>query len=184
MSLRHAVAALGLIFGVSLVASGSSAQSVGTDSRAAFFEAVAGLCAVGFEGAMSFPDDPEHAFAGKLLVAQIAECSPSEIRIPFAVGEDRSRTWILSLGEAGLLLKHDHRHADGTPDEITMYGGWATEGGTALTQSFPADEATAELIPAAATNVWTLALAADGSSLTYSLERHGEPRFAATLRRR
>ena len=133
---------------------------------------------------MNFPDDPEHDFAGKLLVAQIAECSTGEIRIPFAVGENQSRTWVLSLGEEGLLLKHDHRHADGTPDEITMYGGWATEGGTARTQSFPADEETAELIPAAATNVWTLTLAVDGSSLTYSLERHGEPRFAATLQRR
>jgi hypothetical protein len=25
--------------------------------------------------------------------------------------------------EEGLQLKHDHRHEDGTPDEVTMYGG-------------------------------------------------------------
>jgi len=184
MNLRPVVAVYCLILGLSLVANGSSVEPAAADARMAFFESVGDLCGIGFEGTMSFPDDPEHAFAGKHLVAQIAECSAGEIRIPFAVGEDHSRTWILSFGEAGLLLKHDHRHADGTPDEITMYGGWATGEGTALSQSFPADEATAELIPAAATNVWTLTLAGDGSSLTYSLERHAEPRFEATLQRR
>ena len=53
------------------------------------------------------------------------------------VGEDRSRTWILTLSEKGLLFKHDHRHPDGTPDKITMYGGWAAEGGTAYLNVFP-----------------------------------------------
>ena len=40
------------------------------------------------------------------------------------VGEDRSRTWIVSvLSDGRLRLKHDHRHEDGEPDAITMYGG-------------------------------------------------------------
>ena len=137
---------------------------------------------------MSFPRDPEHDFAGKLLVAEVATCSENEIRVPFAVGEDRSRTWIFTLSQSELhgervLLKHDHRHEDGTPDEITMYGGWSA-GGTAWSQAFPADEQTSELIPAAATNVWTITLDPEGGSLTYSLKRHSEPRFEATLRRR
>ena len=123
------------------------AGEAGNDSRERFFEALAGWCGATFEGQSSFP--PEGPFAGQLLVATIAECSENELRVPFAVGEDHSRTWIITRGSEGLLLKHDHRHEDGTPDEITMYGGWATGEGSALSQSFAADEHTKALIPEA-----------------------------------
>jgi hypothetical protein len=101
------------------------------------------------------------------------------IRIPFHVGEDKSRTWILTLTDAGLLFKHDHRHADGTPDKITMYGGLAAPSGTQYTQSFPADAETAKLIPEAATNVWTLQINPEKQQFMYYLERHKEPRYKA-----
>lgn len=153
------------------------------DARDQFFATLKGLCGARFEGAMTFPADGQHEFAGKRLVAQIASCSDDEIRVPFQVGEDRSRTWVFSRTAGGLQLKHDHRHADGTPDEVTMYGGLASATGTPLQQSFPADAYTAKLIPAAATNVWTLSLSADGASLTYHLERDAKPRFTAVLKR-
>jgi len=50
-------------------------------------------------------------------VLLFVDCSDKEIRIPFRVGEDKSRTWILSLDDRGLLFRHDHRHADGTPEK-------------------------------------------------------------------
>ena len=167
----------GLLAAVLLVAGAPS------EAGSEFFERLRGLCGASFEGYSSFPPDPEHPFAGRRLVATVATCTETEIRIPFSVGEDRSRTWILARSERGLLLKHDHRHEDGTPDEVTMYGGWATGGGSALSQSFAADEHTRALLPEAATNVWTVSLAPDGSGLTYYLERHAEPRFKATLAR-
>jgi len=151
-------------------------------AHAQFFESLARLCDSRFEGRVEFPEDPGEAFRGKPLVAHIADCRPDVIRIPFHVGEDRSRTWILRrVSGGGLELKHDHRHADGTPDEVTMYGGATRAPGTPLSQSFPADAHTAKLIPAAATNEWFLALSEDGTRLTYALERHGKPRFRATL---
>lgn len=153
------------------------------DARDQFFTALKGLCGARFEGAMTFPADDQHEFAGKRLVAHVASCGDAEIRVPFQVGEDRSRTWIFSRTADGLQLKHDHRHADGTPDEVTMYGGLANATGTPLQQSFPADAHTAKLIPAAATNVWTVSLSADGKSLTYHLERDAKPRFTAVLKR-
>ena len=73
------------------------------------------------------------------------------------------------------------RHADGTPDEVTLYGGVAVDAGSALSQSFPADRYTANLIPEAATNEWFLSFSADGQELTYYLERHGKARFKAVL---
>ncbi|PWF55051.1 hypothetical protein C7C56_004015 [Massilia glaciei] len=152
-------------------------------AQGAFFAQLGKLCGATYEGASVFPRDPADSFAGKKLVAHIAACKPEEIRIPFLVGEDRSRTWIIRNERTGLTLKHDHRHADGTPDAVTMYGGLASDGGTTLAQSFLADAHTAELIPAASTNVWTLSLSADASTMTYYLERDGKPRFKAELRR-
>lgn len=153
------------------------------DARDQFFTVLKGLCGARFEGAMTFPADGQDDFAGKLLVAHVASCSDEEIRVPFLVGEDRSRTWVFSRTEGGLQLKHDHRHADGTPDEVTMYGGMASATGTPLVQSFAADAHTAKLIPAAVTNVWTVSLSADGKRLTYHLERDARPRFTAVLER-
>jgi hypothetical protein len=153
------------------------------DARDQFYLALKGLCGARFEGAKTFPPDSTDAFAGKLLVATVATCTDKEVRVPFVVGEDRSRTWVFTRTQDGLQLQHDHRHADGTPDAVTMYGGLARSGGTARSQSFPADAHTARLIPAAVTNVWTVTLSDDRSTLTYHLERDAKQRFTAVLTR-
>lgn len=172
------------MFAASLVSASAEADE-GADARKTqklFFDNVKKLCGERFEGVTEFPQDPTHDFAGKKLVIHVETCSDNEIRIPFRVGEDKSRTWILTLSDKGLLLKHDHRHADGTPDEVTMYGGWATEGDGSR-QRFAADTETAKLIPEAATNVWTIELDTASGRLTYALERHGQPRYKAVFNR-
>lgn len=152
-------------------------------SQAQFFKSLNKLCGARFEGAMTYPEEGQDSFAGKLLVASIDSCNSEQIKIPFAVGEDTSRTWIISKTANGLQLKHDHRHADGTPDEINMYGGLASNERSPYSQSFYADEHTATIIPAAATNVWTLSFSKDARELTYYLERNAAPRFKAVLKR-
>ena len=132
---------------------------------------------------MTFPEDGQDDFAGKLLVAEIKQCDEKEVRIPFSVGTDQSRTWIVTATTDGLQLKHDHRHKDGTPDRITNYGGTVHTVGTAISQSFPADPFTAKLIPEASTNVWNLTFSDDFSQRTYHLTRHDKPRFTAVLKR-
>ncbi len=149
----------------------------------AFFERLVAECDATYTGTAVFPDDPGEDWKGQVLVAHVKTCEADEVRIPFTVGEDRSRTWVIRRVEGGLELKHDHRHADGTPDEITFYGGVTQAPGTSLAQSFPADDYTAKLIPEAATNEWFLSFSEDGSELTYYLERHGKPRFKAVLTR-
>ena len=146
-----------------------------------FFKSLSALCGQRFEGQMTFPKQGQDSFAGKLLIATVESCKSDEIKIPFQVGEDRSRTWVVSKTAAGLQLKHDHRHPDGTPDEINMYGGLAGDTGSRLSQSFAADAHTAKIIPAAITNVWTITLSDGNSALRYHLERHNAPRFTAEL---
>jgi hypothetical protein len=153
------------------------------DPRDQFFAHLAGLCGARFTGHTVFMADPQPPFADAALVLEVAHCGADELRMPFAVGDDRSRTWVLSRTPEGLLLEHDHRQPDGSPDEITGYGGLATTDGTATRQRFPAHAATAALLPEAATNVWSLELSTDGRHLVYHLERHGAPRYTAELSR-
>ena len=155
-----------------------------SESQDAFFDQLSDLCSTRFVGHSVFPEDPGDAWRDQTLVAHVETCTADEIRIPFIVGDDHSRTWIIRRIDEGLELKHDHRPADGTPDEITLYGGTTQSAGSELSQSFPADAYTAELIPEASGNEWFLTFSDDGSKLTYHLERDGLPRFKAVLHKK
>jgi hypothetical protein len=105
----------------------------------AFMARLQALCGKAFAGRLVTADPADEAMARQPLVMHVRECRPGEVRIPFHVGDDRSRIWIVTRTAAGLRLKHDHRHADGTPDELTMYGGDTVTPGTAGRQAFPVD---------------------------------------------
>lgn len=141
----------------------------------AFWVSLRSLCGQAYEGTVVQGSPADTSFIGKTLVMHVRECSEAEVRVPFHVGEDRSRTWILTRTTDGLRLKHDHRHEDGSEDEITQYGGDTRGPGTASVQEFYADAHTAELIPAAATNVWTVEVL-PGERFAYALRREGTDR--------
>lgn len=161
---------------------GCAAAPPPADTRDGFMATLQGLCGQRFEGALSYAIDPNSEFANKKISTEVA-CTADGVRMPVQVGENRSRTWIFTRPAAGLELRHDHRHPDGTPDTVTMYGGMAKEGGTARSQSFLADAYTARIVPGAETNVWTVSLSEDGRVLTYRLDRHGKPRAEFVLKR-
>lgn len=153
----------------------SCARTAGPEPRSdPFWGALSALCGAAFEGELKEAPAGDSTFADRSLVMHVRECGPEEIRIPFHVGEDRSRTWVLSRTASGLRLKHDHRHQDGTEDEVTWYGGEAT-GGSDTVRDFPADAHTTSLIPAAATNVWTVEVVPD-KRFVYALRREGTDR--------
>lgn len=158
-----------------------NAKEMPLSAQDKFFNNMSGMCGKSFSGYSTFPKDPEHDFAGKLLVAKFISCEKNQIRIKFDVGSDQSRTWVITKSSKGLLLKHDHRHEDGTPDKITNYGGWASDRGTPWMQHFMADGETAKLIPEASTNVWMLYYNPQTETLTYDLKRHSKPRYQAQL---
>lgn len=146
----------------------TSAQEKSSSEK--FWEILSAHCGKAYEGKLLVPEsDPR--FAGK-LVMHVRSCEEGRLRIPFFVGEDRSRTWVLTRDENELIqLKHDHRHEDGSEDQVTQYGGKASNTGSATTQFFPADQFTADLLPAAVGNVWWITV--DETSFTYNLRRLG-----------
>lgn len=132
-------------------------------------------CGKSYEGTITAGGKEGDGFVGEKLVMHVNSCSGNNIRIPFFVGENKSRTWVLTLQEdKRILLKHDHRNPDGSEEEITQYGGLSSNVGLPNLQMFPADTETTAMLPAAATNVWWITL--DEKEFSYNLRRIGSDR--------
>lgn len=146
-----------------------------TQTQRDFWRNLEALCGQAFEGQVVEDSTDNPDFAARPMVMHVRVCEPGRILVPFHVGEDRSRTWVFTKTDTGLRLKHDHRHQDGTEDEITQYGGDTAAPGTSRRQEFHADELTASLIPAASTNIWTVEII-PGRTYAYALRREGTDR--------
>ncbi len=146
-----------------------------------FLDNLRDMCGQSFAGEAVFHEEDATDFIDQELVMTFVKCEDDKIHIPLRVGENRSRTWMLEMKDDKLTLKHDHRHEDGTPEDLTMYGGVATDEGTAWSQFFPADDETAEMLPEASTNVWNMVIHPDREEFEYILHRHGNLRFHAVF---
>jgi hypothetical protein len=151
------------------------AETVQLPAPEAFWASLQSLCGQAFGGRMVEGSPQDSVFVGRTLTMHVRECGDDRVAVPFHVGEDRSRTWVFTLTDEGLRLKHDHRHEDGSEDAVTQYGGDAAGAGTAERQEFPADAFTTGLLPAAATNVWTVEIL-PGRTFVYALRREGTDR--------
>lgn len=168
--IRRAFIGAALAFGVSACATAPT-----TSPQDQFFDNLRTLCGQSFEGRVVTTDAADANFASERLVMQVRECSDDAIRVPFHVGENRSRTWVITRTDAGLRLKHDHRHEDGSEDVLTQYGGDSASAGSAERQEFPADEHSRALftqnnIPQSVANVWAVEVH-PGRTFAYELRR-------------
>ena len=180
-----------LMLSISLLLAGCGSSSAATQQPAseqarvdAFLARIAQHCGQAFEGRIvantpaSATPDP---FEGKALVMHVRGCGEGALRIPFHVGDDRSRTWVLTRTDAGLRLKHDHRHEDGSDDAVTMYGGDTADAGTPQRQAFPVDAESVAMfqregLNASVANVWAMEVE-PGQRFVYELARPGSDRL-------
>lgn len=139
-----------------------------------FWENLKKHCGKTYEGTAITGADND-TFKNKRLVMQVISCEENVIKIPFYVGDDKSRTWVFTLKSDKIELKHDHRHENGEPDKVTMYGGTSSNIGQIGLQMFPADDETSKMLPLASTNVWWVELNDDFFS--YNLRRIGSDRL-------
>lgn len=160
---------------VALGAVASPAPLVSIPTHDAFFDNIKQHCGKAFEGKVVFDNDPSPAFQTR-LVMHVRSCTNTQLQIPFHLGEDASRTWIITKTGSGLNLKHDHRKPNGSDDPLTMYGGHTIDAGFPQAQSFPADQYSKELfvargIPQSVGNTWQMFIYED--KFTYRLTREG-----------
>lgn len=140
-----------------------------------FFANLTALCGQKFVGQVVTPDPADADFRAQRLLMHVRDCSDEEIRVPFWVGDDRTRTWVFTRTAEGLTLKHDHRDPEGNPVGLHWYGGDTTTAGTATRQEFPVDDFSIELFNAgnaavSTTNVWAVEVN-PGESYVYELAR-------------
>jgi hypothetical protein len=153
------------------------APLVSIPSHDGFFDNIAAHCGNAYEGKVTVDNAAgPSSFAGKKLVMHVRRCNERQLQVPFHVGDDASRTWIITKTGSGLSLKHDHRHKDGTDDVSTMYGGHTVDAGFESVQSFPADQYSKELfvnqeIPQSMGNTWQMYIYTE--KFTYRLIRQG-----------
>lgn len=144
-------------------------------------------CGEAFSGELTEYEDEDDGWLGVDVIMHVRECSETEIRIPLHVGDDHSRTWVLTRSQDGIELKHDHRYPDGSEETLHWYGGSTTDPGTATRQEFPADEFSRELFetegnPDSAENTWYMEIH-PGEEFVYGLTRFNrefEARFDLT----
>lgn len=145
-----------------------------TAEQSAFFDSIAAHCGKAYEGTVIGATSADSSFSGKKLVMHVRECSDSELKVPFHVGDDHSRTWVITKAQHGLHLAHDHRHKDGSEDKVTMYGGMTATMGSATEQSFPVDAYSINNfrengLDVSVTNVWHMYI--KPTEFTYRLTR-------------
>jgi hypothetical protein len=146
------------------------------DPQQVWWDRMQALCGQAFSGEMTRYDaELDAGWLDRAVIMHVRECSPSEIRIPLHVGENRSRTWVLTRTEQGIRLKHDHRYPDGTEEASSQYGGHTADAGSATRQEFPAGEFSRNLFlsqdhPDGVHNVWIMEIH-PGERFTYNLTR-------------
>jgi hypothetical protein len=167
--------ALGLLQQTALAAV-MEAPLVSIKSHDDYFNSIKQYCGQAFEGKVTVDNSSSDSFANKKLIMHVRKCTDTQLQIPFHIGDDASRTWIISKTGSGLSLKHDHRHKDGANDVSTMYGGHTLDAGWPTMQSFPADQYSKELfitqgIPQSIGNTWQMFIYP--TEFTYRLIRDG-----------
>jgi hypothetical protein len=151
------------------------APLVSIDTHDTYFNHLKALCGKAFAGNVVVDNPTAPGFEGPLIM-HVRKCTDNQLQIPFHVGDNHSRTWIITKTGSGLTLKHDHRNADGSHDDQTMYGGQTLDAGWATAQSFHADQYSKELftasgIPQSNTNIWQIFIYPE--TFSYRLIREG-----------
>lgn len=149
-------------------------QSPVTASGNTVWETLQTHCGKAFEGKVTKDTENSDTWGSARLVMHIRDCSASEIKVPLHMDENRSRVWIISKLDGGKMrLKHDHWHAAGVPDVVTMYGGTSEEPATNWIE-FPVDGESISMfkeqgLTASVTNSWHLGV--DKGNFYYRLTR-------------
>lgn len=150
-----------------------------SQTEIAFLDNLASLCGKSFRGEETYMAPGRESWAEKDFLMHVTVCEDDRVYIPFHLDEDQSRIWMFIAEDRGLRFRHDHRHEDGTPEDLTMYGGYADGKGNEYRQHFPADDYTIELLEDTLGREWRGILSEDLSSFTYQLLYNSDLVFEA-----
>ena len=172
MSARFSIK--GVFAGAAIMALMACQPKVEISAQDVFFEDIKSHCGKAYAGKLVSKDEADADFAGKQMIMHVRECSDTELRIPFHVDDDHSRTWVITKTDNGLRLKHDHRHEDGSEDAVTQYGGDTIYEGAKSRQVFPVDQFSIDMflkegLDVSVVNIWAVEI--NNAIFAYELSR-------------
>jgi hypothetical protein len=154
-------------------------SAVLSEPEAGFLNNLASLCGKSFRGRETYMAPGRESWAEKDFVMHVVFCADDRVHIPFHLDEDQSRTWMFLVEDGRLRFRHDHRHTDGTPEDLTLYGGFSDGSGTGYAQYFPADQYTVDLLVDTLDRQWNIVMDEDLTNFSYQLQYKGELIFQA-----
>ena len=172
MSARFSIK--GVFAGAAIMALMACQPKVEISAQDVFFEDIKSHCGKAYAGKLVSKDEADSDFAGKQMIMHVRECSDTELRIPFHVDDDHSRTWVITKTDNGLRLKHDHRHEDGSEDAVTQYGGDTIHKGAKSRQVFPVDQFSIDMflkegLDVSVVSIWAVEI--NNATFAYELSR-------------
>ncbi len=150
-----------------------------SENEQAFLDNLASLCGQSFPGEETYMAEGRESWAEHAFVMHVTVCEDDKVYIPFHVGENQSRTWMFLNEDGRLRFRHDHRYPDGTPEDQTLYGGYADGKGTAYEQYFPKDEYSRELLEGHFGREWHVVMDEEMTFFSYRLLYDGVVVFQA-----
>jgi len=164
-------------FGLTACGPTTETQSSGyVAEQTAFMAQFKPFCGQAFAAKIVQDNQPSPAWDYPLVV-HIRDCEDNVVRMPLHVGDDRSRTWVLTQHADYIDFQHIHLHEDGSADAVSPYGGQTLAAGSAQLQAFPVDDASKALfiengLDVSVTNTWTIQFV-DEQTMSYQLSRPG-----------
>jgi hypothetical protein len=155
-------------------------------SREAFFHHLLDRCHETYRGAAELAPENDQLFGSAGLSLELESCSETEIRIRFAVDEDRSRRWLFRRdGEGLLFLQFPGEDGDraNAETEGRGWGLWASNDGTELVQHFPDHRSRPDHGSSQGNRLWTLEIDTEADRLIYRMARDDEPRYRFVFHR-
>ncbi len=154
-------------------------SAVLSENEAGFLKNLASLCGQSFRGQETYMAPGRESWAEKDFVMHVVLCESDQVHIPFHLDDDTSRTWMFLVENGRLRFRHDHRYPDGTPEEMTLYGGYSDGTGTPFVQRFPADQYTVDLLTDTLDRQWNVVMDENLTRFSYQLQYMGEVVFQA-----
>lgn len=173
-----ATAACILVAGLAACGSAPAEESPAVSPQQAFFDQMAARCGDEYPGRAVIAPESDPTFRPAFLGMRIESCTETQIRIPFLVDGDESRTWVLTLEDGDLVFTHEHMLEGDTLSSNSGWGGRAEAGtGTALFQHFPDHRWDPERVPQENRSHWRMRLDPDHGQFVYYLDRGIVPAY-------
>ena len=144
-----------------------------------FFANLFENCGETFSGQAAGVQEPGEDLSGETLIATFQTCTEEEVQIALAANGNALRTWIVSRSDDGLQLNLRSDNAGDPTMAPTGFGGAVTDIGSAMSQSFAANDSTEEAMNTMDAGIWTLEL--ENNQFSYALEQDGETTISGTL---